>query len=525
VVDVEMSSTSCVPQPVAAEMPGSQPVAAADLSAAAKEPTKPPLAPSAGAAVCQGDAAPHMVDLWGDGADDDGDDADAQARLEEMAAQHRAKRAAAKQQQQQQQQQQQTQTHSSKPRTNTDGTAGEARQGGGGAVAAIETVVLDIKPWEDSTDLDAMEKAVRALQSDGEAAKVMMRWGRSERVNIGYGIRALRIECMLDGGGGGGGSGCIEEAIEQVEELDEWVQSCGVVDVEMSSTSCVPQPVAAEMPGSQPVAAADLSAAAKEPTGPAASELTATEPEPASTPAPAPEPMSGSEPKSEPECKIKVEPEPKTQSKPGLEPKPQPVPAPKTEAEGEAKPEEAVSAELDESRAVLTQTSAFVPSQSAPAVTTVQADTVAAEHQALLLSSVHSRRVSTRKLREALSSFDSDGNGVLSAAEFHCALSTLSIEVTPVRACMHITATVHAYLWRTVVCPDSTTTLSHSRCKCCLLATRPLTVDFMARYRPIRTGTPPCRTSITVLASQLITSVAHRNTLDSDSTVHCTTIE
>jgi hypothetical protein len=34
-------------------------------------------------------------------------------------------------------------------------------------IIAKSTIVLDVKPWDDETDLDAMETSVRSIQADG----------------------------------------------------------------------------------------------------------------------------------------------------------------------------------------------------------------------------------------------------------------------------------------------------------------------------------------------------------------------
>lgn len=34
-------------------------------------------------------------------------------------------------------------------------------------IIAKSTIVLDIKPWDDETDLQAMEKSVRSIEADG----------------------------------------------------------------------------------------------------------------------------------------------------------------------------------------------------------------------------------------------------------------------------------------------------------------------------------------------------------------------
>lgn len=46
---------------------------------------------------------------------------------------------------------------------------------------AKSVVTLQIKPWDDETDMQAMEDAVRAIEKDG------LLWGKSKLVPVGYG--------------------------------------------------------------------------------------------------------------------------------------------------------------------------------------------------------------------------------------------------------------------------------------------------------------------------------------------------
>ena len=65
-------------------------------------------------------------------------------------------------------------------------------------------IVLDVKPWDDETDLAAMEAEVRAIVKDG------LLWGASKLVPIGYGIKKMQITAIIEGRGdegGGGGKG------------------------------------------------------------------------------------------------------------------------------------------------------------------------------------------------------------------------------------------------------------------------------------------------------------------------------
>jgi len=59
-------------------------------------------------------------------------------------------------------------------------------------VIAKSMVVLDVKPWDDTTDLVEMEKSVRSIVLDG------LTWGASKLVAVGYGIRKLQITCVVE---------------------------------------------------------------------------------------------------------------------------------------------------------------------------------------------------------------------------------------------------------------------------------------------------------------------------------------
>jgi elongation factor 1-beta len=52
-------------------------------------------------------------------------------------------------------------------------------------------VTMDVKPWDDETDMVALEKAVRSIEQDG------LVWGASKLVPIGYGIKKLQITLVV----------------------------------------------------------------------------------------------------------------------------------------------------------------------------------------------------------------------------------------------------------------------------------------------------------------------------------------
>ncbi|KAL3617564.1 hypothetical protein CASFOL_037885 [Castilleja foliolosa] len=49
------------------------------------------------------------------------------------------------------------------------------------------SVLIDVKPWDDETDMKKLEEAVRTVQLEG------LHWGASKLVPVGYGIKKLQI--------------------------------------------------------------------------------------------------------------------------------------------------------------------------------------------------------------------------------------------------------------------------------------------------------------------------------------------
>lgn len=84
-------------------------------------------------------------------------------------------------------------------------------------VIAKTSVVLDIKPWDDETDMDAMLKEVKTIQKEG------LVWGASKLVPVGYGINKLRIMCVVEDE-----KVSIDELQEQIAEFEDFVQSVDI---------------------------------------------------------------------------------------------------------------------------------------------------------------------------------------------------------------------------------------------------------------------------------------------------------
>ncbi|CAD7089617.1 unnamed protein product [Hermetia illucens] len=60
------------------------------------------------------------------------------------------------------------------------------------ALIAKSSVILDVKPWDDETDMKQMETKVRSIEMDG------LLWGASKLVPVGYGINKLQICCVIE---------------------------------------------------------------------------------------------------------------------------------------------------------------------------------------------------------------------------------------------------------------------------------------------------------------------------------------
>jgi len=85
------------------------------------------------------------------------------------------------------------------------------------ALIAKSNVILDIKPWDDETDLAEMEKCIRTIEKDG------LLWGKAEKKPIAYGVFKLTISAVVE-----------DEKIsvdwmeEKICEFEDYVQSVDV---------------------------------------------------------------------------------------------------------------------------------------------------------------------------------------------------------------------------------------------------------------------------------------------------------
>jgi len=85
------------------------------------------------------------------------------------------------------------------------------------ALIAKSSVLLDVKPWDDETDMKEMENLVRTIEMDG------LLWGQARLAPIGYGISKLVINCVVEDD-----KISIEELSEKIEAFEDHVQSVDV---------------------------------------------------------------------------------------------------------------------------------------------------------------------------------------------------------------------------------------------------------------------------------------------------------
>ncbi|CAL5190416.1 unnamed protein product [Lathyrus oleraceus] len=83
------------------------------------------------------------------------------------------------------------------------------------------SILLDVKPWDDETDMKKLEEAVRSVEIPG------LTWGASKLVAVGYGIKKLQIMLTIIDD-----LVSVDDLIEEtltVEPINEYVQSCDIV--------------------------------------------------------------------------------------------------------------------------------------------------------------------------------------------------------------------------------------------------------------------------------------------------------
>lgn len=84
--------------------------------------------------------------------------------------------------------------------------------------AAKSIVTLDVKPWDDETDLDELKNNVLAIEMDG------LVWGASKFVAVGFGIKKLQLNLVVEDE-----KVSLDELQQRIEEDEDHVQSTDVI--------------------------------------------------------------------------------------------------------------------------------------------------------------------------------------------------------------------------------------------------------------------------------------------------------
>jgi len=85
---------------------------------------------------------------------------------------------------------------------------------------AKTNVLLDVKPWDDETDMNAMLVQIKTIQKDG------LLWGANKLVPVGYGIQKLQVMCVVEDL-----KVSIDELCEEICEFEDFVQSADVASM------------------------------------------------------------------------------------------------------------------------------------------------------------------------------------------------------------------------------------------------------------------------------------------------------
>merc|ERR1711913_34674 len=85
------------------------------------------------------------------------------------------------------------------------------------ALIAKTSVLFDVKPWDDETDMKEMLSAVKTIEKEG------LVWGASKLVPVGYGINKLQVMCVVEDE-----KVSIDELSEKICDFEDYVQSVDI---------------------------------------------------------------------------------------------------------------------------------------------------------------------------------------------------------------------------------------------------------------------------------------------------------
>lgn len=87
----------------------------------------------------------------------------------------------------------------------------------GKKVVLKSAVVIDVKPWDDETDLAVLESKIREISMPG------LEWKAAKRTPIGYGIFKLQISCHVEDD-----VVSVDEICEKIQDFEDFVQSTDI---------------------------------------------------------------------------------------------------------------------------------------------------------------------------------------------------------------------------------------------------------------------------------------------------------
>ncbi|EIN05277.1 hypothetical protein PUNSTDRAFT_92151 [Punctularia strigosozonata HHB-11173 SS5] len=82
---------------------------------------------------------------------------------------------------------------------------------------AKSLVTLEVKPWDDETDMKALEESVRSIEMPG------LVWGASTLVAVGYGVSKLQITLVVEDE-----LVSLEDLQDKIAEFEDYVQSSDI---------------------------------------------------------------------------------------------------------------------------------------------------------------------------------------------------------------------------------------------------------------------------------------------------------
>ncbi|KAL7302281.1 hypothetical protein TKK_0004946 [Trichogramma kaykai] len=85
------------------------------------------------------------------------------------------------------------------------------------ALIAKSNIILDVKPWDDETDMKVLEAEVRKIACDG------LLWGAAKLVPVAFNIKKLQISCVVEDD-----KVSVDWLTETIQEIEDYVQSVDI---------------------------------------------------------------------------------------------------------------------------------------------------------------------------------------------------------------------------------------------------------------------------------------------------------